>query len=383
MIGSTHQSRWPVRVFAAAAFVVVLPLGAQNNAATTSGWNPQQVLRTETYVKPPADVERIIMAPRVDISFTTPSPDRKWFLRAPGMDRGDIEDYGKPHIILGGVQIDTKANRARSLTTSTKTGLTLVDPRTQATKTIETPKGASISAQTWSPNGAQVAYIANFDDASHIFVGDVASGKSVQVTKTPLLATLVTEIDWTPDGKSIVTVLVPDGRGPAPTHGKNGVEDGPSVRLTESRAIPQVIHPSLLEDPHDKAMLKYYTTGQLALIDVKSKTAKKLGEPAMIRTWTFRPTASICASREWWNRSHTSFPCRISARCKKCGTRTERWSRRWRRHRSAKASAPETPTRRQDAAANSRPRRTPASEHPMESRRTRACVSPIRVFSKC
>ena len=118
MIGSTHKSRWPVRVFAAAAFVFVLPLGAQNNAATTSGWNPQQVLRTETYVKPPADVERIIMAPRVDISFATPSPDRKWFLRAPGMDRGDIEDYGKPHIYLGGVQIDTKANRARSFTRS-------------------------------------------------------------------------------------------------------------------------------------------------------------------------------------------------------------------------------------------------------------------------
>src|SRR4029079_5049915 len=187
------------------------------------------------------------------------------------------------------VQIDTKANRARSLTTSTHTGITLVDPRTQATKTIETPKGASISAPTLSPTGTQVAYIANFDDASHIFVGDVASGKSVQVTKTPLLATLVTGIDWTPDGKSIVAVLVPDGRGPAPTHGKNGIEDGPAVRLTESRAIPQVIHPSLLEDPHDKAMLKYYTTGQLALIDVKAKTAKKLGEPAMIRTVDVSP----------------------------------------------------------------------------------------------
>jgi dipeptidyl aminopeptidase/acylaminoacyl peptidase len=293
MIGSTHQPRWPARLLATAAFVFVLPLGAQNNATSASvtqqGWNPQQVLRTETYVKPPADVERIIMAPRVDISFTTPSPDRKWFLRSPGFDRGDIEDYGKPHIYLGGVQVDTKANRARSLTTSTHTGLTLVDPRTQATKNLDTPKGASISAPTWSPNGTQVSYIANFDDASHVFVADVATGKSVQVTKTPLLATLVTGIDWTPDGKSIVVVLVPDGRGPAPTHGKNGVEDGPEVRLTESRAIPQVVHPSLLEDPHDKAMLKYYTTGQLALIDVKSKTSKKLGEPAMIRSVDVSP----------------------------------------------------------------------------------------------
>ena len=292
MIGSTHQPRWPARLVATAAFVFALPLGAQNNASagvTQQGWNPQQVLRTETYVKPPADVERIIMAPRVDISFTTPSPDRKWFLRSPGFDRGDIEEYGKPHTYLGGVQVDTKANRARSLTTSTHTGLTLVDPRTQATKNLDTPKGASISAPTWSPNGTQVAYIANFNDASHVFVADVATGKSVQVTKTPLLATLVTGIDWTPDGKSIVAVVVPDGRGAAPTHGKNGVEDGPEVRLTESRAIPQVIHPSLLEDPHDKAMLKYYTTGQLAVIDVKSKTSKKLGEPGMIRSVDVSP----------------------------------------------------------------------------------------------
>jgi dipeptidyl aminopeptidase/acylaminoacyl peptidase len=281
MIGLTHSLRRSARVVVFGATVLAVPLGAQN--AAPQDWNPQQTLRTETYVKPPANIERIIMAPRTDISFTLPSPDRKWFLRAPGFDRGDIDEYGKSHIYLGGLQVDTKANRNRSLTTSTHHGLTLVDPRTMATKTIETPKGASISAQTWSPSGAQVAYIANFEDASHVFVADVATGKSTQITKTPILGTLVTTVEWTADGKSIVTVLVPDGRGAAPTHGKNGVEDGPQVRLTESRALPQVIHPSLLEDPHDKAILKYYSTGQLALIDVKSKAVRKIGAPGMIR----------------------------------------------------------------------------------------------------
>src|SRR5215207_8145306 len=111
MIGLNHQPRWPARLMAAAAFAVALPLGAQNNATSTAGaqqgWNPQQILRTESFVKPPAEVERIIMAPRVDISFSTPSPDKKWFLRATGSDRGDIQAYGKPHINLAGVQIDT------------------------------------------------------------------------------------------------------------------------------------------------------------------------------------------------------------------------------------------------------------------------------------
>ncbi|MGH7615961.1 MAG: TolB family protein, partial [Gemmatimonadaceae bacterium] len=257
------------------SIVAALPLGAQTVAQ--QGWNPQQILRTETFVKPPADVEHMIMTPRTDITFTSPSPDRKWFLKAIAADRGDIDAYGKSHVNLGGLQIDTKANRARTVTTSTRTGLMLVDPRTNATKTLDTPKGATLWAQTWSPNGMQVAYIASFDDASQIFVADVATGKSTQVTKTPLNATLVTCLEWTADGKNIVTVLVPDVRGPVPTHGKNGVEDGPEVRLTDSRALPQVIHPSLLEDPHDKALLAYYATAQLAVIDVKAKTVRKVG----------------------------------------------------------------------------------------------------------
>src|SRR6185312_22955 len=108
-----------------------VPLGAQT--VVQQGWDPQQILRTETYVKPPAVIERIVMAARTDISFANPSPDRKWFVRTPGADRGDIDKYGAAHVNLGGLQIDTKANRARTLTTSQKFGITLVDPRTGAT----------------------------------------------------------------------------------------------------------------------------------------------------------------------------------------------------------------------------------------------------------
>ena len=257
---------------------------AVTGSLVAQGWNPQEILKTEAYVRPPANVEKMILAPRTDISFTAPSPDRKWFLKASGNDRGDIQDYGKSHVYLGGLQVDTKANRNRSLTTSTRHGLYLVDPKGGATKTIDTPKGASISAQSWSPNGTQIAYIANFDDASYAYVADVATGKSTQVSKSALLATLVTGLEWSADGKSLITVVVPDGRGPVPTHGPNGIEDGPTVRLTNSRAIPQPIHASLLDDPHDKALLKYYTTGQLALIDVKAKSTKKIGTPRMIRS---------------------------------------------------------------------------------------------------
>lgn len=278
---SRRSTRWATPI-AVAAWLIAQPLVAQNSAENAA-WNPQEILKTEKFVKPPANVERMIMSPRVDISFTSPNADRSWFLRASGDDRGDIMLYGKPHIYLGGLQVDTKANRARSLTTSTRKELMLIDPRTGNTKKIESPKGASISAQTWSPDGKQIAYIANFDDASYAYVADVATGKSVQVSKLPLLATLTLNLDWTGDGKSLVAVVIPDGRGAPPVNGINGVDDGPQVRMTNSRALPQPVHASLLESPFQKNQLKYYTTGQLALLDVKAKTVKKIGKPAMIR----------------------------------------------------------------------------------------------------
>jgi len=273
--------RLPTRAVsvALAAALVATTAYAQDVAQQGSA---QQILRAETFVKPPSNIERMIVAPRTDISFTTPSPDRRWFMRAVGDDRGDINLYGKMHVNLGGLQIDTKANRARTITTSTRHGLVLVDPTNGNTRAIDTPKGATITAQTWSPNGSQIAYIASFDDASRVYVADVASGKASEVSKAPLLATLVTSIEWTADGKSLVVVLVPENRGAAPTHG--AVEDGPQVRLTDSRALPQVIHPALLEDPHDKAMLEYYTTGQLGVVDVKTHAIRKIGTPTMIRS---------------------------------------------------------------------------------------------------
>jgi dipeptidyl aminopeptidase/acylaminoacyl peptidase len=277
--------------FAVAVFVAAFhPAAAQSHTAG-NGWDPQEILKAETYVKPPENIVRMVMAPRVDISFTNPSPDRSWFIRMTGPTRGDIKAYGKGHIYLGGLEVDTMANRSRELTQSTTTALTLVNPRTGAQKVIGAPAGATLSSPVWSPDGRQVAFVANFTTGSHAYVADIATGKATQLTRTPLLATFVTGVNFTADGKSLVVVLQPEGRGPAPTHGPDGIEDGPQVRLTNSIAKPHPVYASLLQDPHDKAQLKYYTTGQLALVDVKTKAVKKVGAPRMIRAVEASPDA--------------------------------------------------------------------------------------------
>jgi dipeptidyl aminopeptidase/acylaminoacyl peptidase len=257
--------------------VFALPLAAQN--VTQQGWNPKEVLAAEAYMKPPAVVERIVTAPRNNVALTSPSPDKKYFLKVESEGLPGIEAFGKFHYRLGGVEIDPKANRARSLTTRGGVGLTMIDPTTGKLTTLETPKGALVSGATWSPDGSRIGYLASFDAATHIFVADVATGKSTQVTKTPLLAARVTSFDWTADGKSIVAILLPDNRPAEPK--RPAVETGPLVRFSDGRVLKNRNYPSLLRDQYEKDLLDYYSLGQLSVIDVKTKAVKKIGQPAL------------------------------------------------------------------------------------------------------
>jgi len=275
------------RVATAIALIAALPLRAQT--VVQQGWNPKEVLAKETYVKPPEIVERIVTAPRNSVTFTNPSPDRRYFLKTESEGLPSIEVFGKPHYRLGGLEIDFKANRARSLTTRGSVGLTLIDPNTGAMRTIETPKGAIVNGATWSPDGKSIGYIASFDAATHIYVADVATGKSVQITRTPILATRVTSFDWTADGKSIVTVLVPDGRTAEPR--RPPVETGPLVRNSDGRVLKNRNYASLLRDQYEKDLLDYYTNGQVALIDVKTRAVKKVGQPALVTAVDASPDA--------------------------------------------------------------------------------------------
>jgi dipeptidyl aminopeptidase/acylaminoacyl peptidase len=159
--------------------------------------------------------------------------------------------------------------------------LELVDAATGQTRAIQIPAGATVSNPVWAPDGKQVAFLANFEKASHLYVADVATGVSRSITRTPLLATLVTTVDWTADGSTLFAVLVPEPRAPLPA--RPAIATGPLVRLwLDTLKSPQRNFASLLEEPVDHTLLEYYATGQLTAIDLKTRALRKLGAPAMI-----------------------------------------------------------------------------------------------------
>ena len=267
--------------------VLAQQAGGANADATITAL--RETLAKEGYIAPAGEVAKLVTAPRhLVVSLTTPSPDRKWFLREQTDGLPSVATYGKPHVYLGGLQVDPKANRARAITARGASALQLIDARTGSTVMIEAPKGATITGPAWSPDSKKVAFIGNFETASHLFVADIATGKSVQITRTPLLATLVASVDWTADGKNIVAVLVPEPRSAMPQ--KPAIATGPQVRLwTDGAKAPERNYASLMQEPWEFDQFEWFVTGQLAVIDVAKKTVKKVGAPAMLSSVDVSP----------------------------------------------------------------------------------------------
>jgi len=283
----------------AALLCLAFPLAAQRATSTKPPEDERTralraTLAQEGYVTPPADIAALVMAPRhLNVSLANASPDRTKYIKEQTNGAPTVAQMGRPHVYYAGLQVDPKANRSRQLSTRGATGLQVVDVMTGATTTLSAPQGALVSGAVWSPEGTRIAYLASFDVATYAYVADVATGRSMQVSRTPLLATAVTSLVWTADGTRLVAVLIPANRPPMPA--APAVATGPQVRLwTEpGKKAPERMWWSLLEEPWQADQLAWHVTGQLALLNVKTRAVQKIGVPAMISSVDASPDADF------------------------------------------------------------------------------------------
>jgi len=271
-----------------------VPAGATSIVMPFSGPGWQDaVLAQEGYVQPPRELADAVLAPRfLNVTLGNLSPDKKWFLNQIGDGPVVMKTFSKPFHELGGVFIDYKASRARSLTISNGVGIQILSATDGSKRAIQIPAGARVSNATWSPDSANIAFFVHTDDATHIWIADVATGKARQLTTAPVLATLVSSFDFTEDGKQIAVVLVPDQRSPMPQD-RPSAPTGPEVKIALGSKASLRTFPSLMHTPNDYALLEWHATGQAALVDVATRAVRKIGAPAMFRAIDVSPNGQF------------------------------------------------------------------------------------------
>jgi dipeptidyl aminopeptidase/acylaminoacyl peptidase len=294
------------RALLAIAFVVLLlPLALSAQAPSAPLKWTDATLRQETYATPPKELADAVLAPRfLNVALTNPSPDKKWFLEEIGDGPVTMAVFSKPFHELGGLFIDVKANRARPLTIRNSAGLQIISAADGSKRPIQIPSGVRVSNAVWSPDSSLVAFYVHTPDATHIWVAEVATGLSKQLTPRPVLATLVSGFDFSADGKRLVTILVPDNRPPMPA--PPAAPTGPRVKRAEETDKNRLrAFASLMATPYDFDLLEWHATGQVVLLDVQPPSAKpvkvklpkgvmppgmrKIGQPAMVRALDLAP----------------------------------------------------------------------------------------------
>ena len=249
----------------------------------------QEVISKKGYQDPPEAIKKMILAPRHEnVTLSNLSPDKAWFLNLKNDGIVTVERLGLPYINLAGVQIDTIANRARSLTTGSMAGLELIPATGGTPRPIPVPSGARITSPRWSPDGKRIAFFAHFKDATHIYVVTAATGRSVKITPRPVLATMNTSFEWSGNGKYILTILIPEKRAPKP---KQYINDNHiRVRITNEGKTTIRTARHLLEDTWEENLFEYYTTGQITRITVDNpRQLKNVGKPGIYSSLSFSP----------------------------------------------------------------------------------------------
>ena len=290
MIGTRPRTRLSLPALAILALPAGLALGTAPTAihAQDPPAGSQAILDATGWVEPPREIAEAVLAPRyLNVTLNQPSPNGAWFLHQVSDGPVTMDRFSRPFDELGGQFYEPQASRARTLSTRSMAGLQVVSAADGSVTDIEVPRGARVSGARWSPDGSRLAFYVHTDDATHIHVADPASGDSRQITRDPVLATMVISFEWTSGSDEIATVLVPDDRAPRPM--APAVPDGPQVKRTEDGDNVLRTYASLMATPHDEALLEWHVTGQLATISVEDRDVTEIGEPAMIRSFDFAP----------------------------------------------------------------------------------------------
>ncbi|TAK17879.1 MAG: hypothetical protein EPO35_02270, partial [Acidobacteria bacterium] len=244
------------------------------------GWQ-DAIIKQEGYVAPPKEIADAVLTKRyLNVTFNNLSPDKKWNLFQIGDGPVVMKTFSKPFDELGGVFIDFRANRLRTLTITNGVGIDVLSTTDGSRRSIALPAGARVSNATWTPDGKGIAFFVHGETGSHIWLADATTLAARQVTKQPVLATFVTSFSFSNDGKQIFTVMAPDGRAPRPVEPE--LPSGPLVKVLSGQKEQNRTYPSLMNTPFDFALLEWHATGQLVSVDAATGVSTKIGAPAMI-----------------------------------------------------------------------------------------------------
>lgn len=268
-------------------------------------WTVDDILKAEGYIRPSKTIEDAVTAPwGKNIAGGNLNPQNTHMLITESDGMPLLERLGQTNVNLGGVQIDTVAERDRSMTMRSQFGISVMEISTGKKTSISIPDDVRVFGPRWSPDGLKIAFVGLTEKETALYVADIASGRSKKLTGD-LRMTEVTSFEWLGDSKRLVAPVKARGMRP-PVLPR--LATGPRVRLSDLKIDDYPTYPDLLNNPEEVTYLKYLLTSQIGIVDAGNGSVKRIGKPMMLSSVDAGPGAKGFIATEFQGEFHYMYP---------------------------------------------------------------------------
>ncbi|MBS0217420.1 MAG: S9 family peptidase [Proteobacteria bacterium] len=237
------------------------------------------------YNKPPEPILGTMHTPLPPSAIGDPT--NRTLLMVQQAQYPSIKRVAEPYLKLGGVRIEPRT-RARHDASSgygiraCLEGFSLIDIASGKERKIALPAGACPGMPGWSPDGKRFAFNNTVADHVELWVGDVASGTAHRVDGVALNTILDNDIQWLDGGNTLLVKQVPANLGAAPSRSEAPIAPEIKESLGGKGESSTYESRDTLTGPEDEVLFDYYTTSQLAKVDVATDKVTPYGKPATI-----------------------------------------------------------------------------------------------------
>ncbi len=242
-------------------------------AALCGSLGAAPILAQQGYLEPPAEIARVLDAPR--LPGVQVSPDGSVLLLLDRDNLPPIAELARPMLRLAGWRIDPDRNAPHG--PRVFSGLSIKRLADLSQVRVNLPADAGIGTPQWSPDARRFFVPVTRENGVELWIVNPADASARALTG-PIVNTLGPRPMWTPDGKSILAPLIPSDRGAAPE--RERVPTGPVIQQNlGGKPAPVRTFQDLLQDHLSERQFEYYFTSQLTLINVDTESVQKIADP--------------------------------------------------------------------------------------------------------
>src|SRR5450755_3633953 len=228
-----------------------------------------------SYKLPPKAVIEILDAPGAPILRESPAGDA--ILLVDVEPNPPLSLVAEPFLRLGGVRLSPKRGTRQHLVYGT--GLTLLTLPEGGKRRVDLPPGSRIGLPIFSPDGGKFAFMRDTEDRSELWIGETATAKARQYADVRLDDVLGESMTFSSDGRALLLLVAPAGRGPAPP--EPAVPAGPVIEETSGKSAQVATFQDLLRNTRDEDLFQHYATSQIVRLDLATGKLTAVGAPGL------------------------------------------------------------------------------------------------------